>query len=158
MGMLIELFAEIRQKCQQFQVFSVTGCARRTLVFRQFRFDTSKLTNQNSAFHFECGFIWRSSAAVGPWYFEMRMHSDVESKFVLATDERLGELARILARAILRLHSRAALATDSVEDRNDEKPRNSSENCLELPAIPRLSVIHGLTDPETPEIPKPEAE
>jgi hypothetical protein len=73
-------------------------------------------------------------------------------------DERLSEVARILSRAVLRLHSRAALVTESTQHATPEKPLNSSDNCLELPAIPRLSVTDGLTDPETPETPKPEAE
>ena len=74
----------------------------------------------------------------------------------LTPDQRLRDLAAILARGVLRLHSRAALTTNPGPHADPEKPQNSSENRLELPAIPRLSVTRGLTARETPETPKPE--
>jgi hypothetical protein len=55
-------------------------------------------------------------------------------------DQRLRELAAILATGILRLHARAALPTP-------EKPENPRPNCLEVRAETVPSVPHGFTVP-----------
>ena len=61
----------------------------------------------------------------------------------LGPDDRRREIARILAAGVLRLHSRAALAVapDATTQKN---PEDSGQNCLEVPADPRLSVHTGL--------------
>jgi hypothetical protein len=63
--------------------------------------------------------------------------------------ERVRELASILTRGVLRLHSRTALVTEPGQHGPPEKPHNSSPDCLELGAETRLSVPHGLTARET---------
>lgn len=66
----------------------------------------------------------------------MRLNDDPAS---LTPDERLRELASILADGVLRLHARAALASDHS---NDNLP-NSSPERLEVLAETGLSVQLG---------------
>jgi hypothetical protein len=63
----------------------------------------------------------------------------------LASDERRAEVAVILAAAVLRLRLRAALPGDVP---GGEKSAECGPNCLEVPAVTRLSVHKGLrTEP-----------
>jgi hypothetical protein len=70
-------------------------------------------------------------------------------------NERLRDIAAILAEGVLRLHSRAALVATGDQASGAENSPNSSLNCLELPSESRLSGPHGLTARETqrPEVP-----
>ena len=61
----------------------------------------------------------------------------------LTPDQRLRDLAAILARGVLRLHSRAALTINPGQHADPEKPQNLGENCLELPPETRLTVHTG---------------
>jgi hypothetical protein len=54
----------------------------------------------------------------------------------LSPNERRHDLAALLAGAVLRLHARAAIPAP-------ENHSNSDQDCLELPADPRLSVHTG---------------
>jgi hypothetical protein len=54
-------------------------------------------------------------------------------------DQRLVEIARILAGAVLRLRDRGALPGPR---KGEQIPPKSVSNCLELSAPPRLSVSH----------------
>ncbi|GIW90013.1 MAG: hypothetical protein KatS3mg109_0445 [Pirellulaceae bacterium] len=57
----------------------------------------------------------------------------------MAADERLHEVAGILAAGVLRLHSRAALPAHA-QDSGPEKPAKAGEDCLEVPGKTVLSV------------------
>ena len=64
----------------------------------------------------------------------------IEEPASLTSDERLSEVASILAEGILRLHARAALSGDS------PIPKilpDSGPSCLEVPADTVLSVHSG---------------
>jgi hypothetical protein len=63
--------------------------------------------------------------------------------------ERLQDVAHILAAGIFRLRARAALSPPESTAPPTQNCTDSSSNCLELPAIPRLSVTHGLPISET---------
>lgn len=56
-----------------------------------------------------------------------------------SNDDRLREVARILAAGILRLHARAALLT---QDSDEIILPNSAENSLEVSGQTVLSVLH----------------
>jgi hypothetical protein len=62
---------------------------------------------------------------------------------VLTPDERLQEIAGILAAGILRLRSRAALPTESDEQSGRPNSRESDQDCLEVPGDTVLSVQTG---------------
>jgi hypothetical protein len=61
----------------------------------------------------------------------MRPHDDPAA---MTADERLREVARILAAGILRLRSRAALPADPGQHSGPKNPLESGPGCLELPA------------------------
>jgi hypothetical protein len=61
----------------------------------------------------------------------------------LTPDERLRELAALLARGLLRLHERRLLPGADGPTSPPEKPPESVSNCLELPGETRLSVHTG---------------
>jgi hypothetical protein len=61
----------------------------------------------------------------------------------LMPDERCREVARILAGGVRRLRSRAAIPADPIQYPDPEIPADSSRDCLELSAQPRLSVHSG---------------
>jgi hypothetical protein len=58
----------------------------------------------------------------------------------LSGEERLSQIASILATAVLRLRSRAALMADSGQSEN---PRDSTQDCLDVPEETVLSVHRG---------------
>ena len=68
----------------------------------------------------------------------MRQH--VNDTEVLTPDQRRGEVARLLAVGVLRLHARAALPDDVGESTGPKIPANSDGNCLEVPTQIVLSV------------------
>ncbi|GIW90600.1 MAG: hypothetical protein KatS3mg109_1032 [Pirellulaceae bacterium] len=57
----------------------------------------------------------------------------------MAADERLHEVAGILAAGVLRLHSRVALPAHA-QDSGPRKPPEPGEDCLEVPGKTVLSV------------------
>ena len=61
----------------------------------------------------------------------------------LSPAERLRRVAAILAAGILRLHARAALASDMDQNVCPEKPPKSTRNCLEVSRETMLSVHTG---------------
>ena len=67
----------------------------------------------------------------------------LESCHPSSDDERRREIASLLAAAILRLRSRAALPVTPTGSRHPENLPNSSVNCLELSERKRLSVHTG---------------
>jgi hypothetical protein len=64
----------------------------------------------------------------------------IDDSSCLTPDERLSEVASILAAGVLRLHPSAALPGD---DPNPENPPDSWPTCLEGPAKTVLSVPTG---------------
>jgi hypothetical protein len=56
------------------------------------------------------------------------------------TNQRIQEVATILARGLLRLHTRAALAAASDPQFAAKNPRKSAQDCLE---VPRTTVLSG---------------
>jgi hypothetical protein len=60
----------------------------------------------------------------------------------LTADQRLGEVAAILAAAVVRLRLRAALPEADHSGADREKSLENEPNCLELPPHVRLTV-HG---------------
>jgi hypothetical protein len=70
----------------------------------------------------------------------MRPHDDPA---VMTADERLREVARILAAGILRLRSRAALPANPAQHSGPKNPPESGQGCLELPGETVLSVHTG---------------
>jgi len=68
----------------------------------------------------------------------MGRHDDLDESQI----NRRREIARILAGGVLRLHARAAFVA-AVELSGPEKPGNSAEDCLEVPAETVLSVHTG---------------
>lgn len=70
----------------------------------------------------------------------MRPHDDPAA---MTADERLREVARILAAGILRLRSRAALPDDPAQHSGPKNPLDSGPGCLELPDETVLSVYTG---------------
>jgi hypothetical protein len=68
----------------------------------------------------------------------MRQH--VNDTEVLTPDQRRGEVARLLAVGVLRLHSRAALAGAEGEPYGPKNLPDSDGNCLEVPTQIVLSV------------------
>ena len=70
----------------------------------------------------------------------MRLIDDPSS---LTPDERLTEVASILAAGILRLHTRAALPEDVAEHSAPENPADSGSPGLEVPGETVLSVHSG---------------
>ena len=61
----------------------------------------------------------------------------------LTPDERLAEVANLLATSILRLHSRAALSNDVARRSSPENPPESAAACLEVSDETVLSVHNG---------------
>jgi hypothetical protein len=61
----------------------------------------------------------------------------------LPGEERLSEIVSILATAVLRLRSRAALSADSRPDSPSENLRDSTQDCLDAPEETVLSVHCG---------------
>jgi hypothetical protein len=70
----------------------------------------------------------------------MRPHDEPAAQ---TCDERLREVAAILAAGILRLHSRAALPADPAQHSGPENPPESGQDCLEVPGKTVLSVHTG---------------
>lgn len=70
----------------------------------------------------------------------MRPHDDPAH---MTADERLREVAAILAAGVLRLHSRAALPDDSNRNSGPESPPDAEPNCLEVPGETVLTVHTG---------------
>jgi hypothetical protein len=70
----------------------------------------------------------------------MRPHDDPAA---MTADERLREVAAILAAGIPRLRSRAALPADPTEHSGPENPPESGPACLEVPEKTVLSVHAG---------------
>ena len=66
-----------------------------------------------------------------------------EDPDLLTPDQRLSEVAGILATGILRLHSRAALTDGESEDPAPKSVEDSASSCLELSAETVLSVHNG---------------
>ena len=66
------------------------------------------------------------------------MRADADPAF-LTPDDRLREVAAVLARGLVRLHDRPGPG-DAVEQPAAKNPPDSSPNCLELPAGTVLSV------------------
>jgi hypothetical protein len=62
---------------------------------------------------------------------------------VMTPDQRRGEVARVLAAGVLRLHQRAALAGAPGKLPDSGKPTESSPNCLEVSRGTVLSVHTG---------------
>jgi hypothetical protein len=60
----------------------------------------------------------------------------------LTPDERFREVARILAVGVRRLRNQPQVAVRPDLHLDSQNPADSSRDCLELPAHPRLSV-HG---------------
>lgn len=63
-----------------------------------------------------------------------------EDPAFLKAEQRLSELAAILAAGFLQLHARAALPD---ADPDSEIPANSGPTCLDVPAETVLSVLAG---------------
>lgn len=70
----------------------------------------------------------------------MRPFDDPSS---LTPDERVAEVANILATGIVRLHTRAALSPDATGHSAVENPANSASPGLEVPDETVLSVHNG---------------
>jgi hypothetical protein len=70
----------------------------------------------------------------------MRAHDDPAA---MSGDERLREIASILAAGILRLRTRAALPADPASHSGPKNTRESGQACLEVPAETVLSVHTG---------------
>jgi hypothetical protein len=70
----------------------------------------------------------------------MRPHDDPAA---MTADERLHEVAAILAAGILRLRSRAALPTDPGQDSGPKNLQESGQDCLEVCGETVLSVHRG---------------
>jgi hypothetical protein len=62
---------------------------------------------------------------------------------MLTDDERLREVARILAAGVFRLRNRAALPPATTRLADTQILLESSPNCLEVPSETRLSVHTG---------------
>jgi hypothetical protein len=73
---------------------------------------------------------------------------DEDEARTLTEDQRLREIARILAGGILRLRARVALPPAVQLPASQILPESGS-NCLEVPPETVLSVPHGLTVSET---------
>ena len=58
----------------------------------------------------------------------------------LAPDQRRQELAKILARGVLRLHGGATSTPPADPPLGPQNPANSAVNCLEVPGYVRLTV------------------
>jgi hypothetical protein len=58
----------------------------------------------------------------------------------MTADQRLREVAAILAAGVLRLHSRAALSINPGQDRKPENSPKSAPDCLEVSGQTVLSV------------------
>lgn len=61
----------------------------------------------------------------------------------MTADERLREVAAILAVGILRLRSRAALPAPWADHSGPQNPRDAGQDCLEVSAKTVLSVHEG---------------
>jgi len=66
-----------------------------------------------------------------------------EDSDLLTPDQRLSEVARILATGVLRLQSRAALPDNASEVPAQKNVEDSAPSCLELSAETVLSVHNG---------------
>jgi hypothetical protein len=66
-----------------------------------------------------------------------------ELNITMTIDQRICEVARILAAGIVRLHERGALLARSDGPSASEKPGNSAQDCLELCTTTVLSVHTG---------------
>jgi hypothetical protein len=71
----------------------------------------------------------------------MLQHTDDAG--ILTDDDRLREIAGLLAAGILRLRCRAALPPAPANDPGPKNPPDSSLNCLEVPRESRLNVHMG---------------
>ena len=67
----------------------------------------------------------------------------IDDSISLTPDERLAEVAGILAAGILRLHTRAALSPNAAGLSAAEKPTKSATPSLEVPDETVLSVHNG---------------
>jgi hypothetical protein len=67
----------------------------------------------------------------------------VDDPFFLTPDERLAEVASILAAGVLRLHARAALPDDAGSQSAPENLTESVSSCLEVSDETVLSVHNG---------------
>lgn len=70
----------------------------------------------------------------------MRPHDDPAA---MTADERLREIASILAAGLLRLRDRSALLADPTEHPGPENPPESGQDRVEVPAETVLSVPTG---------------
>jgi hypothetical protein len=70
----------------------------------------------------------------------MRPYDDVA---LFPVDERLRELALLLATGVLRLPARPAPAAVPIEHSDPKNPLESRQDCLELPGATVLSVHTG---------------
>ena len=66
-----------------------------------------------------------------------------EDPDLLTPDQRLAEVASILAAGLLRLHTRAALSDNATDSSNAEKPAESGSPGLEVSDKTVLSVHNG---------------
>jgi hypothetical protein len=71
----------------------------------------------------------------------MRQH--IDDAGILTDDDRLREIAGLLAAGILRLRCRAALGAGPASGPGPRNPPDSSLNCLEVSRETRLSVQTG---------------
>jgi hypothetical protein len=67
----------------------------------------------------------------------------IDDPTFLTPDERLAEVASILAAGILRLHARAAMPDDAEPRLAPENPAESGSSGLEVPGETVLSVHNG---------------
>ncbi len=67
----------------------------------------------------------------------------IDDSFAVTSDERLAEVAGILAAGILRLHTRTALSPDATAPSTSENPTKSATPSLEVPDETVLSVHNG---------------
>ena len=67
----------------------------------------------------------------------------LDTQFDLNVDPRIGELAEILAGAVLRLHSCGALDANSNPDAAPKKLPENQQESLEVPGETVLSVLWG---------------
>jgi hypothetical protein len=77
------------------------------------------------------------------------MHRNIDEVHMLTDDQRLREIARILAAGVLRLRARVAIPPASVQLPGPQILLESSPICLEVPPETVLSGPHGLTVSET---------
>ena len=73
----------------------------------------------------------------------MSLRHDPTDPGSMTPDDRLAEIAAILAEGVLRLRRRGGIPATSTPPESAGNPLESSEICLELPAKSRLHGQHG---------------